>query len=605
MVEKKSNRVKGKIKKLSLCFGIVLSLLLSFVLCLYYSVLQKVAFAAEEMSTDMTQYTTLTETEQTELNKTITEAWGEPVQANLTKLSNNFTAATFTAIKGDAWFYLEEDILSGLTNQVMVNREENTHIRILLNGYSISGFFGFVADTANVQISLFDRIPDENTTSGYKEGTGYTYNATANTTRYYQYNTTTQGYTQFFSYEPVGRNATELPTFQENSYIQVTGSVIAPNAKGGETTSCFMQTNAGTISLFNVNIVANTPMTNGYTFSVNSTGKLNLYQSSIIGNKVRYSVLDVNNAQSTVVLIASKIYGNCSNGRYGLQIANVNDNIKVSDVTVAGQGLLNLYKSNIGSFSNDTPSKTSTEEKKAVYLKNLYFSSSINGLSLSNFETQMRSNSNIIGTMELVYNINIIYNGRNENLNFVLYGGSQTANNFANDLKIATGAVVGNIATVFETAELPAGAIEIDGQTGSITTGGTLIILANANVGDVTVNAGGTATIYPGAVLRSGEIKGEGAVNKIPEEVPVVPPDDTVQTPIEEIVPVVVKKNNHLPLILGLSLSGFALVLVAAIFIVLWVRKSKVLPELPKKEPEKKEYNTSINELVHRYNKKQ
>lgn len=107
----------------------------------------------------------LTTEEQNIINEAVLKQWTDSngaLPTTLTQLQDN----TIIPTTGDVWYYLTSDV--NLSNVQEISGTKR-HIRILLNGYSLTGAAA-INVTKNSTLSLFDKIPNQT-------GAEYTYNA--------------------------------------------------------------------------------------------------------------------------------------------------------------------------------------------------------------------------------------------------------------------------------------------------------------------------------------------------------------------------------------------------------------------------------------------
>ncbi len=106
----------------------------------------------------------LTEEEQNIINEAVLKQWKDSngaLPTTLTELNANTTIAT----SGDVWYYLTSDVNLSNSQGTTIS---SGHVRILLNGYSLTGAAA-INVTKNSTLSLFDRIINQT-------GAEYTYN---------------------------------------------------------------------------------------------------------------------------------------------------------------------------------------------------------------------------------------------------------------------------------------------------------------------------------------------------------------------------------------------------------------------------------------------
>ncbi len=106
----------------------------------------------------------LTEEEQNIINEAVLKQWKDSNDAFPTTLTE-LNANTTIAISGDVWYYLTSDVNLSNSQGTTIS---SGHVRILLNGYSLTGAAA-INVTKNSTLSLFDRIINQT-------GAEYTYN---------------------------------------------------------------------------------------------------------------------------------------------------------------------------------------------------------------------------------------------------------------------------------------------------------------------------------------------------------------------------------------------------------------------------------------------
>ena len=446
---------------------------------------------ANAASTNATDFTQFTEDEQNTLNNLIEREWETPHPNVLQELQQGATTITTS---GNVWYYLTQDISVNFSSQIAISG----HVRILLNGYSISGSLLLKPTNAYAaKVSIFDKIPD-------MSGTGYDYNPSPE--RYYSYNSSTGGYTTYSTSQPSGTDVTDLPTWQANTYIKVTGSAISPNSQNS-TISMYIYAYAySTINMYGVNVVG---VVNRNTAILVAQGyaTLILYQCNIIGNKSNSDQSAVSIYQDgTLSIKGCKIYGNqTTHTNPGIQVSNTVIPNKAADISILYRPNLTLEKSNIGALCGNI-NKTSSYSK-AVWLKDVDFKQAITGCNMDNFEAKIQNMNNITGTIELVYSNNLTYNGNSPNLKFIVHGGNSNTvpKKGFNNLTIASSGNVGNITTVFDS---PISKITVQGTVHGLST-----------PGEAEIAAGGTVTIQAeqsvATLLNNGTLNLVGTINSL------------------------------------------------------------------------------------------
>lgn len=429
-----------------------------------------VASGASERTTSMTS---MTSEDQKAIEAKILEDWGTPTELKIlrsikeTQMNNDLSQAT----DGNLWYYLTQDIDAELTTILTLNQTNPMHVRILLNGYSISGNFKIQTNNAAVTLSIFDKIPD-------KIGTGYNYNPLP--IKYYKYNVQQNEYTDYTITRP--RDMTDvssMPTWKENTYIKVTGSAISPNEKINNTSvQSLIAAQNGTINIYGTNFVG---CTADSSLISASNGNVNLYQSILIGNKSKdgSGVIKIGSAITT--LKDCNVYGNQSEAvDYGIQPSGTDIPEEEWDIVLTnGNSTINMYKSNVGAIAD-------ANYTKAIYIKDVDFGQQEASVKSDNITTFFESFNDVFGTIELVYNGTVTYTGNSSNLNFIVHGGDKNTvpKRGSNSLTIAEGATVGSVSTAFETAEdgtLKISDVTINGTVLGLSTPGNAKIGANAN----------------------------------------------------------------------------------------------------------------------------
>ena len=430
-------------------------------------------------------FTQLTDDEQVTVNNDIKTQWGTPTA--LTELTDSTTITT----SGNVWYYLTQDISVNFSSQISISG----HVRILLNGYSISGSLLLnPTNSYGAKVSIFDKIPD-------MSGTGYDYNRYVE--RYYSFNSSTGGYTTYSTTQPSGTDVTDLPTWQANTYIKVTGSAIAPNSQNSSTSMYIYAYALSTINMYGVNVVG-VVNTNSSILIAQGYAVMRLYQCNIIGNKTHSARPAVATYQDvTISMKGCKIYGNqTTHTNPGIEISNSNIPNKAADIGLFHRPNLTFEKSNIGALCGNFNQTNSYS--KAVWLKDVDFKQAISGCNMDNFEAKIQNMNNITGTIELVYNNNLTYNGNSPNLNFIVHGGDSNAvpKKGFNNLTIGSSGVVDNITTVFDSPSK----IIVQGTVNGLSTPGEVEIVAG---GTVTVQAGQSVA----TLLNNGTLTLSGTVN--------------------------------------------------------------------------------------------
>ncbi len=492
----------NKMKKVTI-ISIVLFFILIALLVGIKSNIQNVHVAkgASESKMDFTQ---LTPEEQAKVDNQLEGDWETPHSSQFVELQDGATTIT-----GNKWYYLTQDITVNISTNV------TEAVRILFNGYSISGTFQVRAEqyTERNKVLLFDKIPD-------MTGTGYMYNPTPE--RYFSYNSSTQGYTNYSNTKPAGTDVTDMPTWQQNTYIKVTGSAIAPNSRNSSCTTFLYAYAYATLNMYSINVVG-TIAKNNSIIVANGYAKVNLYQCNVLGNKSNGSTWGASvwsnvaaYQDSKMFLKGCKIYGNqITRNNFGIEISNHDMPKKLADISIGHNSYLTFEKSNIGAIWDH--SKSYSAHKKAVWLKDVDFKQTIHELNMEdnnkaskhNFENIIQNMDNITGTIELVYNINLTYNGNSPNLKFVVYGGDSNVapRKGFNHLAMGKGATVGNITTAFS-----------DSTISDITVNGTASQLST--LGNVTIGESGIVTIESGQsvggrITNNGILNIFGAVNQL------------------------------------------------------------------------------------------
>ena len=397
-----------------------------------------------------------------ELNQKITDTWGSPTDADLVVLKDDFTE-TDLGTSGDKWLYLTSDIKGDIA---YTKYRSSGHLRILLNGYSISGTIRYISQYSNATVSVFDKIPDKSS------GTGYTYNTSPE--RYYSYSMLTGRYSVYTSVKPSGIDVTNMPTFKLGSYIKVTGAAFSPNAVSTTADFYLSAWQTGNWNVFNVNFVgANSSM--AFIMGTLLNGNINLYHCNFIGNKVgNRGVVGVWHSGGSIHIEGCNIYGNQSDEDTGIQPANTSILGNEADVFNCN-GEITLVNSNIGAL---TDGEDENDYTQAVYLKDVDFGFVTLIITPETIATFFKDVTGATGTIELVYNVKAEIDGANAGLNFILHGGTSSTVPYkgGNTLTVNTGASIGNISTAFETEIYPAGDITLFGRVGDITTRGKVIL---------------------------------------------------------------------------------------------------------------------------------
>lgn len=452
-----------------------------------------VAKAASERATDITA---MTDKEQIEIDETIAENWGNPDNKQLKELTNGFKAKDI-ATSGDAWYYLTQDISTDTPTFSKVPDVQNGNVRIVLNGYSISGKFKLRAADSKSTVSIFDKIPG-------KSGTEYTYNP--NPTKYYKYNSALKAYTDYSIAQPLGIDVTSMPIWKEDTYIKVTGSAFSSNEFNKGVDICYLSTNSGSLNMYGINVIGRT----GGNLMIYATGKdsnnkglVNLYQCNFIGNlgKKGYGVISTA-SNSIFTLIGCKVYGNQDDGTLsgaGIQPSDTRIPGKECDISVKKLrwtfSKVNMYKSNVGAIAsiNYYPEWRSTGCARAVYVKDVDFGGEVS-FDADNVSTFFENISGIQGTIELVYRNKTDYDGNSPNLNFIVHCGDIDTEfkRGHNALKVGETGTVGNITTIFEPVHKD---IIINGTAAGVSTPGNVTIGSNGKlVLKSGHNIGGTLT---------------------------------------------------------------------------------------------------------------
>ena len=425
--------------------------------------------------------TTMTELEQKGINAKILEDWGNLGKKKLIELKNNFTEKDI-ATSGDAWYYLSQDISTG-AKAFSKSLEIMGNIRILLNGYSISGDFHLKAAEVNSKISIFDKIPG-------KSGVGYEYNPKA--IKYYKYNDKLNAYTDYSTAIPLGENVTNMPTWQEDTYIKVIGSAFSSNKMNMGIGKLCLGAIKGTVNMYGINVVGRI----GNNFMIYSAyskikGIVNLYQCDFLGNlsKNGYGVICAYH-RCLITLKGCKVYGNQDDGTIsdvGIQpsdtrIPSRECDVNIRSISLNVAGTIVMYKSNVGVLAcmYYYSDGRATCYDRAIYVKDVDFVKEVS-ISDHNVPTFFEEIDNIHGTIELVFRSTTTYNGKSPNLNFIVHGGDSEDKNIKgyNNFTVGEKGVVDNIITVCEPVNND---ITIHGVAFGVSTSGNVIIGSKGNV---------------------------------------------------------------------------------------------------------------------------
>lgn len=477
--------------------------------------------SVQAMTKSIPDFTQLTPQEQEQVDRQIEDLWGNPQDTQLIEFKNGFAEDTDLSKSGDSWYYLTQDV-SALCYGEGITVTTTHNIRILLNGYSIAGNAGFTADEKNSTVSIFDTIPNRK-----NQSSKYQYNA--NATKYYSYDSATQGYTHYTTSKPSGKDVTSLPSFEANSYIQVTGSALAPNLKQSETQVC-LSNNVGKLYAFGIHIVGCIPYSDSLIF-VHDSGKVELVQCTVIGNRSG-TFATVSNGIETLKDALLSLYG-CK--IYGNQVyeTEVNYGIQITDNTVAPRewdviinNTTHIKKCNLGSIS--TISMTNTVEdhsyNKAMYIKDVAFNE-VTANSFDGFLKELQNMSALVGTIELTYNIQLQYAGNSPDLNFIVHGRDKDTapKSGKNSLVLLPNTVVNTI-VLSGTAQIENGAnIKTLSHTG-----GKLIDKRESPIKEIGTVSNSSSTVIMQSMstvntldLRAGDYFGTGLISNTP----IVPPD--------------------------------------------------------------------------------
>ena len=402
--------------------------------------------------------------------------WGNPSEIELIPLVDNFILTT--AMTGDVWYYLNKDINAGFLNTIYLGSPSDTaktHVRILLNGYTISGNFDISPNSSHYTVSIFDKIPNQD-----ENQIGYQYNKDS-LTKYYKFSSATGAYTEYTTEQPTGQDVTAMPTFAADSYIKVTGSAFAPNNQTTNDTTTTILAEYGTVNFFGIHVIGNNMNQKNMSFvTTDLAGKANLYQCTIFGNLFGgFGAISMGtDSEDSLTLIGCNLYGNQTRAAsvgFGIQpsntaIAGRENDLKMHDTSNA----ITLYKNDIGAISM---LGTGNILQKAIYVKGVDFGQNFQ-FSMQNLEKSIANISNITGTIELVYQTNLNYNAESPNLNFIIHGGDSqgTPKKGYNQLAIGQSAVVNTVTTVFN--DPVPGKITVAGIVKGLDTAGSLEVLS-------------------------------------------------------------------------------------------------------------------------------
>lgn len=470
-------------------------------------------------ATDVTQ---LSSSEQIQINNQILSMWGTPIANKFKPLHSGHYVSTLNPqvgetqldTSGDVWYYLVNDIKFTTDKILFINLSQHptfANVRIVLNGYSISGDFRLSPSNKASTLSIIDKVPG-------KSGTGYNYNP--NPVKYFKYNSITGGYTDYVANIPGGIDVTDMPTWQANTYIKVTGSTFSPNALQNSisTTAQIVARNGSTVNLCGIQIVGckgdNSILgTENYSY-------LNIFQCNVIGNQgidVRAAICFFQVNDEAIKMVGCNVYGNrVLGGDAGVRLAETVLPDKSWDIGVRADATFNSYKNNIGVLADlisDPTTAVPYTFTKAVYLKDVNFNTTyFRSLNLNSFKEKVRNINAISGRIELIYNINLTYAGNSPNLNFIVHGkdNSQTPKSGFNTLDLVGGSMVNSIVisgllTIYPNANVASlfytggQLIDLRNQINKGSSGGSTskVILNN----DVTVNV---------VNLQSGDYLGTG-----------------------------------------------------------------------------------------------
>lgn len=388
--------------------------------------MQSVTQSARAMVTSNNGQTksSTTADEQEQINAHILANWGTPVADKVVALHGvyNDKNIPFQYLSGEYWYYLTGDVFLNLKKPIPFSNA--TKINLLLNGYAIDGNVNFVFNSTESTFKIYDTLPNQNSAYGTRNSI---------TKHYYYYNTNTGNYDNYStSILAGGRDETNLPTFTKDSYITVEGSRIGANSLSatyaaalGRNNTCYIKV-SGDLHLFGLNIVGKQNTYSGSTKNgliytdTKQTSSIEMIQCNILGNnlvKSGYSGAVNIFSQGANRSIDSKIYGNKVNkNSVGVEVGQC----KYNDVVLSYSGvpgmLKTLYAGNIGAL-------TGGHAKGAIYfVLGVDFGNQLieQNITIKNFHTILQNLSNLSGTIELVNNIQLEYNGKSPNLQFTI-----------------------------------------------------------------------------------------------------------------------------------------------------------------------------------------
>ena len=490
--------------------------------------------------------TTVTASEQEQINANILENWGTPNPEKTIALNGVYTndnMPPFEYLSGEYWYYLTGDVFFNL-KQPLPTFSNATKMHILLNGYSIDGNVYFVLNSSQSALKIYDTLPNQTTEYAKRNAVNK---------HYYYYNTVSGRYDNYSDKILAGsRDETNLPTFTQNSYIAVEGSRIGANTLSSSYVSALGSNNAcyikayGDLRLYGVNIIGKQNTYSGSTKNgliytdTKSTSSIEMIQCNILGNtlvKSGHSAAVNIFSQGNNRVVGSKIYGNKVNQTsVGVEVGQCKYNDLVLSYSGTPGMLKTLYASNVGAL-------TGAHANGAVYyILGVDFGNQLidQKITIKNFNTILQNLSNLSGTIELVNNVQLEYNGDSPNLKFAIrekeiYVDSEVEETFRavknttqsdNQLTLNTNAQIDAVAMsggkllqngkVLSNISISAGALEVLAQgvvVGQLNiTGGEALIHKSATVEAINCSQG-KLTIKDGANVDWNKIQISNQIN--------------------------------------------------------------------------------------------
>ena len=305
-------------------------------------------------------------------------------------------------------------------------------LHILINGFSISGFFKVDVNGLHAGLRIYDYIPKAWNDLNTWGKDIYSYNNTS-IKKYYKYENNTGGYTTFIGHNrhdllgvDVTNDPNQRPNLGDKRWIEMQGSALGPNyirngpyneeEREGYTELSANRKNYTSIQMYGINIVGNQTKDNPV-LDVSGSEQSHAVLSfcNIIGNGVSNTTAlrlnkNLSGLFSNIEIKWTTVYGNGipKNISNPYAVEQHSDMVSMGDL-ISGK----LYKNTFGYVAEKNENTWGKLNLAQTKIGNIQYQG-------KNF-LEALNNINLSGIFEIVQNISFTYTQYNHNLSIVVY----------------------------------------------------------------------------------------------------------------------------------------------------------------------------------------